>query len=205
MPPAGRRPFVKGTAGGAVALLSGCLRSEEARSRSATESLDGPHRLVVEARSEDPAERFPIDLSCEFTDTRIEVDDPARVEETLRNTGDEPVTIRSDPVWPFGVPFLIRTDTEAFQRVTAWNDAFGESPHLRTEDRSVAAWDEVFVEDDIDAGETIQEAYEIYHDSPDISAGTYKSWVSVRGTKENATDTYKISFEEIVIEPSPAD
>lgn len=201
---AGRRPFLKGVVGVSTAL-TGCLRAEEVRSVNAGESLEGPHRLIVGDRSEEPTERFPIDLSCEFTDEQIEVGNPARLEATLRNTGDEPVTIHSDPVWPFGVPFLIRTDTEEFQRVTIWNDAFDESPHLRTTDRSVTAWDEVFIEEDVGAGETIQETYELYHDSPDISTGTYTSWVSVRAKEENVTDTSQISFDEIVIEPDPTD
>lgn len=201
MPAIGRRQFLEGPAVVAAVFVTGCPGEGQLTSDGAADPLEEPHRLTIgDVREESPT-RFPLTLSCEFTDTRIEANDPAVLEATLQNTGSEPVTIRSDPVWPFGVPYLIREDSEGFQRVTAWNDAFAESPHLTTRDRSVESWEDVYVEDGIDAGETIHETYEIYHDSPDISAGTYRSWVSLRATDGNRTASYEVSFDSITIEP----
>lgn len=201
MSPIGRRPFLEGTAVVATVYVTGCLGNGQSMSGSSADPLDEPHRLSIGNVSEESSNRFPLTLRCQFTDKKIEANDPAVLEATLQNTGSEPVTIQSDPVWPFGVPYLIREDSEDFQRVTAWNDAFADSPHLTTRDRSVESWEDVYVEDEIGAGETIHETYEIYHDSPDISAGTYRSWVSLRATDGNRTTSYEVTFDDITIEP----
>lgn len=200
MSPVHRRTLLKSGAGLAVTTLAGCLQSIRCRGEGG-EPLPDPHRIVVGEVTDDPATRFPIELAAEFDDTNIATDDPARLSASLRNTGADPVTIEADPPWPFGVPFLIRKDTDDFQRITAWNDAMADSDHLSTCDRSVESWEEVFIRKDLEAGATVSETFEIYIDSPAIAAGTYWSFISARAKNDHTAESHKIRFDEITIEP----
>lgn len=200
MPSFDRRSLLKASTSLAVIPLSGCL--EWARCRDVGgERLPEPHRVVLEAVRDDPGAAFPIELTYDFEDVDIAEDDPARLSVTLRNTGDVPVTIEADPPWPFGVHLLIREDTDEYQRITAWNDAMADSEHLNTCDKAVVSWEEVFVQEDLDAGETVSETYEIYVDSPGIAAGIYSTFISSRAKDENTVESHTIFFDEIIIEP----
>lgn len=113
-----RRSLLGAGTGLAVAPLSGCVEWIRCRDVGG-EGLSEPHRIVVEAVRDDPAGALPIELTYDFEDTDIAEGDPARLAVALRNTGDAPVTIESDPPWPFGVPVLLREDTDEYRRIAA--------------------------------------------------------------------------------------
>lgn len=164
---------------------------------------DSPNPIRSSSRrSETTRGCLPIELTYDFEDTDIAEGDPARLAVALCNTGDAPVTIESDPPWPFDVPVLLREDTDEYRRIAAWNDALADSEYLTTCDRTVVSWEETFVEADLDACETVSETYEIYYDSPGIAAGTRSSFVAARARDENAAESHTIFFDEIVSNPS---
>lgn len=181
-----RRSMLRLVGVGAAGALAGCLDEPLSRTGDSPDGseLEGPHRFVIEAETEDPSHHLPLELSYDLDDASITPDDPARMSWTVRNTGEGPLTLESGPPWPFDVAFLLREDVEDGERVTMWTDAYEESDHLHTDGRDVSSWDPGFVTDRLGSGGSFTETYELAHDAPRLAAGTYEFWRIVR---RNAT------------------
>jgi len=185
-------------------VLSGCQWWEDEESSAPpVNPLEEPHRLrILDKRVEEDA-NFPAEFNCEFIDTLIEAGDPAELAVSVRNPTSDSLTIHGGAGLPFGVPFLLRTDSEDAPRVTAWNEDFKNDPHLSTDKRAVLSSEVVNLEETVHAGETIRKTYKIFHDSPGIAPGTYKTWRTLRlSDSQSSTKFMSTTRWDIRIEPA---
>ena len=192
-----RRSILRLAGVGTGGVFGGCLG---AAPPGGPTGLDGPHRFAIDAEAEHAASRLPLDLAYELDDAGIEPADPARMSWTVRNAGEEPLTLDSGPPWPFDVAFLLPDDEDA-ERVTMWTDAYEASDRVETSGREVRSWKEGFVTDRLEGGESITETYELAHDAPELAAGTYDFWRVVRARRDDAHDDYRFDFT-VAIEPA---
>jgi hypothetical protein len=116
-------------------------------------------------------------------DGSVRPSDPARIELSISNTGDERIGVSSGAPGPFGV---LRAESEGGDdRVTLWSDAYAESDHVHTTTGRVRAVNDVGIVTELASGETRTRAYEIGRWR--LEPGTYTVDESI-GIERYATD-----------------
>jgi hypothetical protein len=177
---------LSGTAA-AAALGAGCL-SERTDPGSAGDSddddsgdehpdPDGDTEYVV-ALEDAPAtdETDHAALRVELVDSGIAPDDPARFVATLTNTTDETLVVSSGAPSPFGVVRASPDDSDDFEKdLTLWTDDYEDSSHVGTDGKQVTGVDDIGLVEELDAGEAIEQEFELHPETPNLEAGAYEA------------------------------
>jgi hypothetical protein len=126
---------------------------------------------------------LPVAFEATVVDGSVRPSDPARIELSISNTGDERIGVSSGVPGPFGV---LRAESEGEDdRVTLWSDAYAESDHVHTTAGRVRAVNDVGIVTELASGETRTRAYEIGRWR--LEPGTYTVDESI-GIERYATD-----------------
>lgn len=133
-------------------------------------------------------------------DSKIDPEDPAKIQFTLRNTGDADIswTARSPPP-PFGIVTAHSTTTDT--ALILWTDSYRTDDQVGTDGKH--AWDKP---DDIGAGgsllpgEARSHQYTLHTTTRHISPGTYvidwdKQLLSVTVLHENDRPDYNTGYQ----------
>lgn len=124
---------------------------------------------------------LPLAFEATLVDGSVRPSDPARIDLSISNTGDERIGVSSGAPGPFGV---LRADS-GDDGVTLWSDAYDESDHVHTTARSVRAVNDIGIVTELAPGETRRREYQIGRWR--LTPGTYTVDESV-GIERYATD-----------------
>lgn len=142
-----------------IAGLSGCLGDTEYR--------------ITDTAAETPPEGLSMSARLAVADVTIE--HPARLALTLKNTGDEPIRIRSYGVWPFGVLAIAPSPTpgENTWKTTLFSPSYEETDGVEVGRGGASlSMDGTPITRPLEPGETVSGRYELHGD--DLPrAGTY--------------------------------
>lgn len=126
---------------------------------------------------------LPVAFEATLVDGSVRPSDPARIELSISNTGDERIGVSSGALGPFGV---LRAESEGEgDRVTLRSDAYAESDHVHTTAGRVRAVDDVGIVTELAPGETRTQEYQLGRWR--LAPGTYTVDESV-GIERYATD-----------------
>lgn len=129
----------------------------------------------------------PADLTVAVEGDRIDGDEGVTLEFALTNAGEAPIVVDSGAPAPFGVVRLEEPGEDG-RSITAWSDAYEESPHVHTRLRNVAMVNSIGVTTTVLPGGTVRETYELSTATGGIQPGTYRyeDVVRVRSDPEAA-------------------
>lgn len=115
----------------------------------------------------------PVDLSVAVEGDRIDGDEGVKLEFALTNGGEAPIVVDSGAPAPFEVVRLEEPGEDG-RSITAWTDAYEESPHVHTRLRDVALVNSIGVTTTVLPGDTVRETYELSTATGGIQPGTYR-------------------------------
>ncbi|MFC4436609.1 MULTISPECIES: hypothetical protein [Natrialbaceae] len=113
-------------------------------------------------------------LRVELVDSVIAPDDPVRFSATLTNTTDETLVVSSGAPAPFGVVWASRADGDDYENaVTLWTDDYEDSTHVGTDGKRVEIVNDIGLLEEVAAGETLEQSFELHPETPNLAAGEY--------------------------------
>lgn len=115
----------------------------------------------------------PVDLSVAVDGGRIDEDEAVTLEFALTNEGETPLVVDSGAPAPYGV-VRFEEPGDGGRSLTAWTDAYEESPHVHTSPRRVAMVEGIGVTTTVRPGEVVRETYELSTATSGIQPGTYR-------------------------------
>lgn len=115
-------------------------------------------------------------LEVDLVDPHVAVDDPAQFSATLTNATDETLVVNSGAPSPFGVVWASPMESDdRSSDLTLWTDAYEESSHVGTDGKHVEGVNDIALVEELEAGETIERAFELSLETPTLTAGEYRA------------------------------
>lgn len=189
--------------------------SNDERSDDGDDNDDSPGELedagYTVALEDDPVKDVGefANLQVELVDPHVEPESPTALEATLTNDTDRELTIASGAPSPFGVLWAEGDDGE--ESITLWNDAYEETGHVRTDGKRVEEVEDIGLVEELGAGESVIQTFEIHEETPGLAPGTYKTSITVRIESEDPDEIeglevdLSLAIEEGIDGPSGTD
>lgn len=115
-------------------------------------------------------------LEVDLVDPELAPDDPAQFSAVLTNATDETLVVSSGAPSPFGVVWASPMESDdRSSSLTLWSDAYEDSSHVGTDGKHVGGANDIGLVEELEAGETIERTFELYPETPNLTAGEYEA------------------------------